>query len=100
MARERMVTRTVVTHEVSFKMFNLETMELEDKVLSFGVNVDIKNDNKGLSILNERLTSDGVNGKACMILSITDVEELYGMTEIEFLKHAKKLPPRTVNDEN
>lgn len=96
MARERMVTRTVTTHEVSFKMFNLDTMKLEEKKVTFGIDTIIENNDKGLTIINARLTLDNVNGKAVMIDSIVDNETLYGMTEVEFLKHAKVLPPRTI----
>lgn len=98
MARERMITRTVVTHEVSFKGFNLETQTVEDMTLSFGVDVDIKNDLKALAIINERLAKDEKNATAVMINSIADNETLYGMTEVDFLKYAKVLPPRTTTE--
>lgn len=98
MARERMVTRTVTTHDVEFKLFNLDSMQLEVKVLSFGVDTLIENNDKGLAILNARLTKDGVNGKAVMIDKITDNEVLYGMPEVDFLKYAKVLPPRTTTE--
>ena len=95
MARERMVTRTVTTHEVSFKMFNLDTMKLEEMKLSFGVDTLIENNDKGLATINARLTSEKVNGKAVIIDNIVDNETLYGMSEVDFLKYAKVLPPRT-----
>ena len=98
MARERMVTRTIVSHEVSFKGYNLETQKVEDMTVAFGVDTVIKNDLKGLTIINDRMAKEGKGVTAVMINSITDKETLYGMTEVEFLKYAKELPPRTKDD--
>ena len=96
--RERMVTRTVVTREVHFKMFNTETMTLEDKVLKFGVDTVIANNTDGLATLNKRLVRDGIKGTACMIDKVVDDTKLYGMSEVEFLKYARELPPRANNE--
>ena len=93
--RARLVTRTVLTHNVVFKAFDLEKMELVVMELSFGVDTLIENNDKGLATINAKLTTEGINAKAVMIDSITDKETLYGMLESEFIRLAKVLPPRT-----
>ena len=99
MARQRMVTRTIVTREVAFKKFNMETAKVESDMIAFGVNVTINNDRKGIATINERLASMGQKATCVMIDSITDKETLYGMTEDEFIQNARVLPPRTTETE-
>ncbi|MBO7731160.1 MAG: hypothetical protein J6S67_01355 [Methanobrevibacter sp.] len=99
MARQRMVTRTIVTREVAFKKFNMETAKVESDMIAFGVNVTINNDTKGIATINERLASMGQKATCVMIDSITDKETLYGMTEDEFIQNARVLPPRTTETE-
>ena len=99
MARQRMVTRTIVTREVAFKKFNMETAKVESDLIAFGVNVNISNDTKGIATINERLASMGQKATCVMIDSITDKETLYGMTEDEFIQNALVLPPRTTETE-
>lgn len=91
MAKERMITRTInvtvcevmavdtITAEVS-----ITTRELTGK--SYTVDVALKD----LKKLYETDTY-----KIVAIQSITDREEMYGISEIEFLKVAKKLNPVT-----
>ena len=99
MARQRMVTLTIVTREVAFKKFNMETAKVESDMIAFGVNVTINNDRKGIATINERLASMGQKATCVMIDSITDKEKLYGMTEDEFIQNARVLPPRTTETE-
>lgn len=99
MARERMVTRTIVTREVNFKKYSLDTAQITEDKMVFGVNVTIENNVQGITKINERLQGLGQKATCIMIESITDKETLYGMTEDDFIRQAKVLPPRTANDE-
>ena len=99
MSRVRMVTRTVKTKEVKFVGFNLDEMKPEDMSVTFGEDVKIQANNDGLATINNKLTKDGKHATAVMIKEITENETLYGMTEEDFLKYAKVLPPRTGNTE-
>lgn len=38
--------------------------------------------------------------KPVHVVSKEEIETLYGMSEQEFIEHAKVLPPRTVSEEN
>ena len=100
MARQRMVTRTIVTREVAFKKFNMETSKVESDLIAFGVNVTINNDTKGITTINERLASMGQKATCVMIDSITDKETLYGMTEADFISHAEIIPTRPKADKD
>ena len=99
MARERMVTRTIVTREVYFKKYDIVTGKIMDDKMVFGVNVIIENNMQGVAKINEKLQSFGQKATCVMIEHIDDKETLYGMTEDDFIRQAKVLPPRTNNDE-
>ena len=99
MARQRYITRTIITREVKFKAFNMSTATVENMTITFGVNIDIKADADGINTINKKLQADGIKATAVMIDSITDNETLYGMLEEDFIKVAKVLPPRTATTE-
>ena len=95
MARERMVTRTVSTTTVDVLVINIETAEVETK--SFVLGQNMTKDEKTM-LNNAQKTLDDETGttlwKCVAIKNIKEEETLYGMTEQDFLRYAKVLPPR------
>ena len=94
MARERMVTRTVATAEYVCMTVNVNTRQVEDITVSIpsGMTMTEKARQKAISdALPETNT-------LVQITSETVKEILYGMTEDDFIKYAKVLPPRTKAD--
>lgn len=95
MARERMVTRTVITTTIDVLVINIETAEVGTKSFVLGQNM-VKDEKTMLN--NAQVMMDGQAGnnlwKCVAIKNIVEEETLYGMTEQDFLKYAKVLPPR------
>lgn len=95
MARERMVTRTVCTTTVDVLVINTETSEVGTKSFILGQNM-VK-DEKTMLYNAQKMLDDETgttNWKCVVIKNIKEEETLYGMTEQDFLKYAKVLPPR------
>lgn len=95
MARERMVTRTVSTTTVDVLVINIETAEVGTKSFILGQNM-VK-DEKTMLYNAQKMLDDETgttNWKCVAIKNIKEEETLYGMTEQDFLKYAKVLPPR------
>lgn len=90
MARERMVTRTVSETTVTVMCVNVTTAEMENKVYTLG---QVSNQSDALKALKKLYETDTF--KLVAIVSMTVSEQLYGMTEVEFIKLARKLPPRS-----
>ena len=94
MARERMVTRTVVTVETDVLVINVDTAETGTKKFVLTQNM-VKDEKSMLNNAQTMLEKEcGENWKAVSIKGIKEQETLYGMTEQDFLKYAKVLPPR------
>ena len=94
MAREKMVTRTVGTTEVTALALNLNTREASEVTLTVPGLVEI-----GTKELKKILDSKSTTEISYVTaLKCVYVEKLYGMTEEDFLKYAKELPPRTVKE--
>ena len=94
MARERMVTRTVVTTTVDVLVINIDTAETGTKSFLLSQNM-VKDKKTMLNNAQVMLEKEcGEMWKAVAIKSIKEEETLYGMTEQDFLKYAKVLPPR------
>ena len=95
MARERMVTRTVSTTTVDVLVINIETAEVDTK--SFVLGQNMTKDEK-TTLNNAQKMLDDETGttlwKCVAIKNIKEEETLYGMTEQDFLRYAKVLPPR------
>lgn len=90
MARERMVTRTVLTTELTVLCMDIEKAEVIEKTII--ITGYTPADNKLLKIAQKRLDTDTL--KATYIKNIVEKETLYGMPETEFIKIAQVLPPR------
>lgn len=95
MARERMVTRTVSTTTVDVLVINIVTAEVGTKSYILGQNM-VKDEKTMLNNAQKMLDDEtGTTIWKCVAIKNIKVEEtLYGMTEQDFLKYAKVLPPR------
>lgn len=95
MARERMVTRTVSTTTVDVLVINIETAEVDTK--SFVLGQNMTKDEKTMLNNAQKMLDDETGTtlwKCVAIKNIKEEETLYGMTEQDFLRYAKVLPPR------
>ena len=90
MARIPMVTRTVETTKV--KALCLDIAEQKPYEAEFILSGTFKDDKHIMKAL-EAVANDDTH-KVVHIKSTEIVETLYGMTEQEFIDHAKVLPPR------
>ena len=94
MARERMVTRTVVTTTVDVLVISINTAETGTKTFVLTQNM-VKDEKTMLNNAQVMLENEcGEMWKAVAIKNIKEEETLYGMTEQDFMKYAKVLPPR------
>ena len=90
MARERMVTRTIVSVEYTVLVVDMATLKAETIIVTIP-SADTMTDKSRDKAIKESIPS----GKTfTAVMDSKKVEELYGMTEVEFMKMAKKLPPR------
>lgn len=89
MARERMVTRTITTTEVQALCINIETTEVFTQSFTF---TTLVKDEK--TMINNAQPQCDDNIKVVAIKEVAENETLYGMTETDFIKYAKVLPPR------
>ena len=88
--REPMVTRTIVTTKVVALGMDIETCEPGNKV--FILPRTYKDDKAIMKELDKRTEEE--NFKCVKICSTDIIETLYGMTESDFIRVAKELPPR------
>ena len=93
MARERMVTRTVEEAEIEIMYVLVSTQKVGKTTLKISANVG---QDKALAYIQKNLQTD--DKKYVAITSYIVHENLYGMSEQEFIAHAKILPPRTTVD--
>jgi hypothetical protein len=90
MAREKMVTRTVDITEVEVMVCNVESCEVQ--IVTYKLTGIFKNTEDIMKKLRKEYETDSLKMVAIQNTSIFEV--LYGMTELEFIKLAKVLPPR------
>ena len=91
MARERMITRTVFTTNYSVMVVNMESKSVENITIAIpsGDTLTDKAREKAIkAMLPEGKMFVSITGE-------TTTETLYGMSEHEFIRLAKVLPPRT-----
>lgn len=93
MARDRMVTRTVKGTEYYVTM--CDTLKSEVHTVNCTVNSAVKGKelDKAIKAILETPTD-----KVVIYTALGETEILYGMTEAEFIKQAKILPPRTKSE--
>lgn len=94
MARERMVTRTVSFTECNVMVMHVSTATVTTETLRISGTFD--NDNDILKAVKK--SYETVNDKPTYIVSSEVKEILYGMSEEDFIRRAKELPPRKVYD--
>ena len=90
MARERMVTRTVVVTTVEVMCLDVTTAEVAIK--PFEVSGTFTDKESALKVIKKHNETDTF--KCVAVQEMTENEVLYGMSEIDFIKLAKVLPPR------
>ena len=84
--RKPMVTRTFTTMEVVATVLNVKTQAVAQKTLTLS---RVYPEKKILAKTQEMYDTE--DEKVVHIISTKEVEDLYGMDEADFLKHAKKL---------
>lgn len=84
--RKPMVTRTFITMEVVATVLDTEHQTVQQKTLTLS---RVYKENKILEKTKEMYDTE--TEKVVHIVSTKEVENLYGMDEQDFLKHAKKL---------
>ena len=90
MARVPMVTRTIVTTKVNVMCLDVQVGEPCNKVII--VPRTYKDDEALMKKVRPLIETETI--KAVHIVDKEEIETLYGMTEQDFIKHAKLLPPR------
>lgn len=96
MARQPQVTRTITTTKAVLMAANISTGELVD--VEMILPREYKDSEAVLKMANK--ISDNPNMKYVYVKSTEVVETLYGMSESDFLRYAKPLPPRTKVEDN
>lgn len=91
MARKPMVTRTIQSTKVVVLCLDTEKCEPYNDVVE--LSRTYKDDKTLLKKVAEVIDND--THKAVKIVSSEVIDGVYGMTENDFLKHAKKLDPAT-----
>ena len=90
MARKRMVTRTVQTTEAFILALNIESAEPQNiKVLLAGTFKD-----KASILKSAKKVAETDTFKLVEVVGAEIHEDLYGMSEEDFIKMAQKLEPR------
>lgn len=90
MARERMVSRTVVATEVNALCLNIETAEPFNKTVILSGTFK---DKQSIEKAAKKAIDTDVE-KCVTVVEYTEKETLYGMPEQLFIELAKVLPPR------
>ena len=91
MARERQVTRTINVTTATAICMDISTMENEERNLV--ITGDVPTADKVLKDLRKLYETETF--KVVAIKELKTEEELYGMSEVEFLKYAQKLDSET-----
>ena len=90
MARVPMITRTIVATKVNVMCLDVQAGEPCNKAVT--VPRTYKDDEALLKKVRPLIENETL--KAVHIVDKEEIETLYGMTEQEFIQHAKVLPPR------
>ena len=89
MARERMVTRTVKGTAVKAIACAIPEMKMEERTFIMGADFTPEK-----AIDQVRKAYENPNTSIVAILSMQNVEQLYGMSEEKFIANATAVPPR------
>ena len=95
MARERMVTRTVIATQVIALCLNIETAE------PFNKDVTLSGTFKDKQAIEKaaKKVIDNDTEKCVTVVEYHETETLYGMSEQKFIELAKVLPPRGTSEQ-
>ena len=94
MARVPMVTRTIVATKINVMCLDVQAGEPCNKVVT--VPRTYKDDESLMKKVRPLIETETL--KAVHIVDKEEIETLYGMTEQEFIEHAKVLPPRNTTE--
>ena len=89
MRKEKLITRTIVVSNCEFMTVDVETANVE--IVTAELTGKISKDE---ALKQYKSTAETGTLKVVACQSINYTEQLYSMTEKEFIKHAKVLPPR------
>ena len=92
MARQRMVTRTIIGTQAEVMTVNIKTAETGTATVMLGAKYK---DDKKLFKAVENVLSSNPDVKPVHVISSKEVNKCFGMLETEFLKLAKELDPET-----
>ena len=93
--KERMITRTIESYEVTCLYANVEAMTMGECCLSLpGSTPESKLDKEARKVFDESPIYDTGKFAYVSIKEYRKVSELYGMSETDFMRLAKLLPPR------
>lgn len=90
MRKEKLITRTITVSTAQFMCLDTETANVEIATAELIGKVD---NETALKMYKATVETDTFKVVSCQSVNYT--EQLYGMTEKEFIKHAKILPPRS-----
>lgn len=96
MARQPMVTRTFMTTKVKILAVNVENEETSTVELVLPRTYK----DKAAMLKMAQKINDNEQLKYVHVIDAEVVETLYGMSESDFIAHAKPLPPRSVATDN
>lgn len=91
MAREKMITRTIM--ETTARIMCLDVKSAEVSINDYKIGGEWSNENSLLEKLQSIYNTDTF--KLVHIESVTKEEVLLGITVEDFIRYAKTLPPRT-----
>lgn len=89
MRKEKLITRTITVTTAEIMCLDTETANVEIVTAELMGKVD-----KETALKMYKVTAETDTFKAVACQTVNYSEQLYGMTEKEFIKHAKILPPR------
>lgn len=93
--KERMITRTIESYEVTCLYANVKVMTMGECILSLpGSTPECKLDKEARKAFNESPVYGTGEFAYVSMKEYHKVSELYGMPESEFMANAKLLPPR------
>ncbi len=94
MARVPMVTRTIIATKANVMCLDVQAGEPCNRVVT--VPRTYKDDEALMKKVRPLIETETL--KAVHIVDKEEIETLYGMTEQEFIEHAKVLPPRSTTE--
>lgn len=94
MARVPMVTRTIIATKANVMCLDVQAGEPSNQVVT--VPRTYKDDEALMKKVRPLIETETL--KAVHIVDKEEIETLYGMTEQEFIEHAKVLPPRNTTE--